>query len=62
MNFKILYKNLLLFMYKVEKTAVMRKITYNAKVRWFVNDRHKHDEIGMAVLVQDSDFVVEFFP
>ncbi len=62
MNFKILYKNLLLFMYKVEKTAVMRKIAYNAKVRWFVNDRHEHDEIGMAVLVQDPDFVVEFFP
>ena len=49
-------------MYKVEKTAVMRKITYNAKVWWFVNDRHEHDEIGMTVLVQDPDFVVEFFP
>ena len=49
-------------MYKVEKTAVMSKIAYNAKVRWFVNDRHEHDKIGMAVLVQDPDFVVEFFP
>ena len=38
-------------MYEVEKAAVMREITDDAQVRWFINDGHEHDEIRMPVLI-----------
>ncbi len=44
-------QGLLLFMYEVKKAAVISKITNNAKIWWFINDSHEHDEIWMPVLV-----------